>query len=79
MATKNTPQPPEIIESEPQIVECGTLITAIDPRRSIVVKLVGDILAGQKLDLDKLPNQEARNKIVSFAKKLADDIIAATN
>jgi hypothetical protein len=32
-----------------------------------------------KFDLDgKMPSQEQRNKIVNFAEKMADDVIAVT-
>jgi len=38
------------------------------------------MLTGLKIDLDgKIPNQEQRKKIVNFAVKMADDVIAATD
>lgn len=49
-----------------------------DRRQSLIDNCVPAILSGLKLDLDKMPSQEGRNKIVNFAVKLADDVIAAT-
>lgn len=51
-----------------------------DRRQSLVDAFTAAILSGVKFDLDgKMPNQEQRNKIVGFAVKMADDVIAATN
>jgi hypothetical protein len=89
MATKK--EPLDAIEEvdTPELTNPSPLITPLidalprlksDRRKSLVDILVASILAGQKLDLDgKMPNQEQRNKIVNFAIKLADDVIAATN
>lgn len=49
-----------------------------DRRQSLIDNCVPAILSGLKLDLDKMPSQEGRNKIVNFAVKLADDVIATT-
>lgn len=50
-----------------------------DRRQSLVDTFTAAILSGVKFDLDgKMPNQEQRNKIVSFAVKIADAVIAAT-
>ena len=49
-----------------------------DRRQSLIDNCVSAILSGLKLDLDKMPSQEGRSKIVNFAVKLADDVIAAT-
>lgn len=51
-----------------------------DRRQSLVDTFTAAILTGVKFDLDgKIPSQEQRNKIVNFAVKMADDVIAATN
>lgn len=51
-----------------------------DRRQSLVDTFTVAILTGVKFDLDgKIPSQEQRNKIVNFAVKMADDVIAATN
>ena len=50
-----------------------------DRRQSLVDTFTAAILSAVKFDLDgKMPNQEQRNKIVSFAVKMADAVIAAT-
>lgn len=48
-------------------------------RQNLFDNCVTAILSGLKLDLDKMPSQEGRNKIINFAKKMADDAIAANN
>lgn len=73
---------PELINASPLITPLIDALPRLksDRRKSLVDILVASILAGQKLDLDgKMPNQAQRNKIVNFAVKLADDVIAATD
>jgi hypothetical protein len=80
MATKK--EPLEIIE-EVNTSDWRSLpvvpVLKSDRRQLLIDNLVPAILSGLKLDLDKIPSQEQRNKIVNFAVKLANDVIAATN
>jgi hypothetical protein len=72
---------PELTNPSPLITPLIDALPRLksDRRQLLIDNLVPAILSGLKLDLDKIPSQEQRNKIVNFAVKLADDVIAATN
>jgi hypothetical protein len=72
----------ELINASPLITPLIDALPRLksDRRQSLIDTFTASILSGLKFDLDgKMPNQEQRNKIVNFAIKLADDVIAATN
>jgi hypothetical protein len=72
---------PELTNPSPLITPLIDALPRLksDRRQLLIDNLVPAILSGLKLDLDKIPSQEQRNKIVNFAVKLANDVIAATN
>jgi hypothetical protein len=82
---------PEILETTEEVPEIAAPFGGItsesvlgvlgDRRRQFLVEnFTASMLTGLKIDLDgKMPNQEQRKKIVNFAVKMADDVIAATD